>query len=332
MNPSLDTTTVRAFRILQDDQQQVRGRICSLTVAELSAGDVLVRTAFAGINYKDALAATTAGKVIRQFPRIGGLDFSGVVLASGDPRFKPGDAVLAHSRGLGVEHDGGFSTHVRLPGDWVRPLPAGLSLQDAAAIGVAGYSAALCIELMERQGLRPGNGPVAISGASGAVASHAIDMLARLGHEVHAISRKATARERLLALGAQQVHGEVPDGGKPLDKALWAGAIDSVGGPVLDALLRTTRPKGVVAAIGNAGGNALATNVLPFILRSVSLLGVSLMTHIDLQPHLWQRLAGDLKPSGVLSQTRSIALDDLPGHLEKVLAGQVDGRVIVALD
>lgn len=325
---------MRAFRIQQSGeggQAVVSGSVVDMKVGELSAGNVLVKVAFAGINYKDALAATTGGKVIRNFPRVGGLDFSGTVVASDDPRFKAGDLVLAHSRGLGVEHDGGFASYVRLSADWVLPLPAGLSLSDAASIGAAGYSAALCIQQLEVQGVVPAKGPVAINGASGAVAGHAIDMLSRAGFEVHAFSRKPGARERLLGLGAAQVLEAAADTGKPMEKAVWAGAIDSVGGASLDYLLRTMQPLGVVASIGNAGGNALNTNVLPFILRGVRIVGVSLMTLIGLQQQLWGRLSTDLKPTRVLSQTNSIALDELPAHMSKVLAGAVDGRVIVAL-
>jgi acrylyl-CoA reductase (NADPH) len=329
-----DNHRVNAYRITQvgeGAQAQVSGAVVDMKVADLSPGNVLVRVAFAGINYKDALAATTHGKVIRNFPRVGGLDFSGVVAASDDPRFREGDEVLAHSRGLGVDHDGGFATFARLPGDSLLPLPKGLSLRDAAAIGVAGYSAALCIHQLEAHGLTPNKGPVAVNGATGAVAGHAIDMLSRLGYEVHALSRKPGAKERLLALGAAQVVNAQSDAGKPLEKAYWAGAIDSVGGSALDALLRATLPLGVVVAIGNAGGNGLQTNVLPFILRGIRLVGVSVMTLISLQQELWGRLSSDLKPERFIAQTREITLPEVPNHLDKVLAGTVDGRVIVAL-
>jgi acrylyl-CoA reductase (NADPH) len=326
---------VKAFRIQQTGdgpQRTVAGAIAQLTVSELSPGNVLIRVAFAGINYKDALAATTDGKVIRNFPRIGGLDFSGTVVASDDPRFSAGDSVLAHSRGLGVEHDGGFATYARLPADWVLPLPTGLSLRDAAAIGVAGYSAALCIHTLESQGVTPAKGPVAVNGASGAVAGHAIDMLTQLGYEVVALTRKEGAHVRLTSLGAARILPGLADTGKPLEKAFLAGAIDSVGGPALDLLIRSTQPLGAVAAIGNAGSNALSSNVLPFILRGVRLVGISLMTQIDLQRQIWQRLSNDLKPHRTLAQARSIGLDALPEHLGKVLAGEIDGRVIVAMD
>ena len=331
---AFDRQSVRAYRINQTGQgaeAKVSGAVVDMKVADLSPGNVLVRVAFAGINYKDALAATTHGKVIRHFPRVGGLDFSGVVVASVDPRFQAGAEVVAHSRGLGVDHDGGFATFARLPAESVLPLPAGLSLRDAAAIGVAGYSAALCIHQLEAQGLQVAKGPVAVNGASGAVGGHAIDMLSRLGYTVHALSRKTGAKERLTALGAAQVLAAHEDSGKPLEKSFWAGAIDSVGGAALDSLLRATQPLGVVVSIGNAGGNALNTNVLPFILRGVRLVGVSVMTLIALQEHLWERLSSDLKPVRLIAQTRTMTLDELPIHLESVLAGTSDGRVIVAL-
>ena len=331
---AFDQQSVKAYRIIQTAQgadAKVSGAVVDMKVADLSPGSVLVRVAFAGINFKDALAATTQGKVIRHFPRVGGLDFSGVVVASEDPRFQAGAEVVAHSRGLGVDHDGGFATFARLPAESVLPLPAGLSLREAAAIGVAGYSAALCIHQLEAQGLQVDKGPVAVNGASGAVGGHAIDMLARLGYTVHALSRKTGAQERLTALGAAKVLAAHEDTGKPLEKSFWAGAIDSVGGPALDALLRATQALGVVVSIGNAGGNALNTNVLPFILRGVRLVGVSVMTLIALQEHLWSRLSSDLKPVRFIAQTRTISLDELPVHLESVLAGTSDGRVIVAL-
>jgi acrylyl-CoA reductase (NADPH) len=332
---AFDQQAVKAYRISQHGegmQALVSGGVVEMKVADLSPGNVLVRVAFAGVNYKDALAATSHGKVIRNFPRVGGLDFSGTVMASDDPRFGVGDEVLAHSRGLGVDHDGGFASFARVPADSLLPLPQGLTLRDAAAIGVAGYSAALCIHQLEAQGLDPGKGPVLINGASGAVAGHAIDMLSSLGYSVTALSRKSAARERLLALGAKEVLEAVLDGGKPLEKAQWAGAIDSVGGKALDALLRSTQPLGVVVAIGNAGGNALSTNVLPFILRGVRLVGVSVMTLIGLQQQLWSRLSSDLKPLRFIAQTRTISLTELPAHLESVLAGTSDGRVIVTLE
>jgi acrylyl-CoA reductase (NADPH) len=332
---AFDQQALKAYRIAQHGegtQALVSGGVVEMKVADLSPGNVLVRVAFAGVNYKDALAATTHGKVIRNFPRVGGLDFSGTVMASDDPRYGVGDEVLAHSRGLGVDHDGGFASFARLPADSLLPLPQGLTLRDAAAIGVAGYSAALCIHQLEAQGLDPSKGPVVVNGASGAVAGHAIDMLSRLGYAVTALSRKSAAQERLMALGATEVLEAFVDGGKPLEKAQWAGAIDSVGGTALDALLRSTQPLGVVVSIGNAGGNALSTNVLPFILRGVRLVGVSVMTLIGLQQLLWSRLSSDLKPSRFIAQTRIISLSELPAHLESVLAGTSDGRVIVTLD
>ncbi len=339
MSPSnlkaFDLQALKAFRIAQEgegSQVIVSGRVVEMRVSDLSPGNVLVRVAYAGVNYKDALAATSKGKVIRNFPRVGGLDFSGTVMASDDARFKVGDQVLAHSRGLGVDHDGGFASLARVPADALLPLPQGLTLRDAGAIGVAGYSAALCIHQLEAQGLDPTKGPVLVNGASGAVAGHAIDMLSSLGYAVTALSRKSGARERLLALGAAQVLPSILDSGKPLEKAQWAGAIDSVGGAALDALLRGAQPLGVVVSIGNAGGNALSTNVLPFILRGVRLVGVSVMTLIGLQQHLWSRLSGDLKPLRFIAQTRTISLSELPAHLEKVLAGTADGRVIVTLE
>ena len=325
-------TAVRGLRITAD-QGQVAAGLADLTVADLSAGNVVVKVAFAGLNYKDALATTTAGKVIRDFPRVGGIDLAGTVIASDDPAFAPGDRVLAHSRGIGVDHDGGFATHARLPAASLLPVPAALSLREAGALGVAGYSAAQCVGLREEQGVHPAGGPVLVNGASGAVAGLAIDMLGALGYQVVALSSKATAAARLRGLGAAEVVlvDEIGDEGKPLARARWQGAIDSVGGRQLDWLIRSAQPRGVIACLGNASGNALSTNVLPLILRGVRLVGVNAMVYIDRQAHLWQRMAGDLKPVRLLSEIRLIGLDDLGAHLQLMLDGKADGRVVLAL-
>lgn len=321
---------VRGLRIDARDGK-VSAALATLQVRDLSAGDVLIRTAFAGVNYKDALATTTDGKVIRTFPRVGGVDMTGTVVACEHPAFAAGDLVLAHSRGIGVEHDGGFATFARLPGASLQHLPAGLSLQDAGAIGMAGFSAALCIELLEEQGVRPGGGPILVNGASGAVAGLAIDMLSALGYEVSALSSKPGSAARLRALGAREVllASELADDGKPLSRARWQGAIDSVGGKQLDWLIRSAQPKGTIVCLGNASGNALATNVLPLILRGVRIVGANAMVYIDRQQAIWARMASDLKPSRLLAQVRYIGLDQLPDQLAAMLAGTADGRAVV---
>ena len=322
-----------AFRI-DSDNGAVRGSIVDLALEDLSPGDVVIRTAYAGVNYKDALATTDEGKIIRRFPRIGGIDMSGVVETSGDPRFRRGDQVLVHSRGLGVEHDGGFSEYVRVPADWVVPLPEGLALVDAAALGVAGYTAALAIHFLEENGVHPQIGPILVTGATGGVATMAIDMLAAKGYSVTALTGKTSAAERLKALGAVDVltAAEVVDSGKPLDKPRWAGAVDSVGGEQLGRVLRGMQPNGVVTSFGNAGGNEFSGNVLPFILRGVRLIGVSIPATLALQKAVWARLSTDLKPRHLSENTSTIALDALPAFIQVMLAGGSQGRTIVQLD
>ena len=322
--------TVRAYRI-ESDGTRVWGALTRLSRDALSPGNLVIRSRYAGINYKDALAGTTAGKVIRKFPRIGGLEVVGEVLSSEDARFAPGDTVIAHSMGMGVDHDGGFAEQVRVPADWALPLPEGMSAFEAGAIGVAGYSAALSIELLEREGMSPGAGPVLINGATGSVASMAVGMLSCKGYEVVALTGKREAADRLKARGAARVivSGELEDAGRPLEKAQWAAAIDSVGGAQLSWLVRSMQNKGLIASLGNAGGNELATSVLPFILRGVRLIGVNVMVYIDLKRHLWGRLASDLKPAGLPENTRLITLDELPARMQAMLEGRSDGRAVV---
>ena len=327
------TNRFNAFRI-NSDNGAVHGSIVELGLQDLSPGDVVIRTACAGVNYKDALATTDEGKIIRRFPRIGGIDMSGVVETSADSRFRPGDQVIAHSRGLGVEHDGAFSEYVRVPGDWVVPLPEGLTLVDAAALGVAGYTAALAIHFLEQNGVLPASGPILVTGATGGVASMAIDMLAAKGYAVTALSAKTSAAERLKALGAAEVltNADLADSGKPLDKPRWAGAVDSVGGEQLGRVLRSIQPNGVVASFGNAGGNEFSGNVLPFILRGVRLVGVSIPATLALQTAVWARLSTDLKPRHLSESTTAISLDALPDFIRVMLAGGSQGRTIVKFD
>ncbi|WP_244119291.1 alcohol dehydrogenase catalytic domain-containing protein [Burkholderia gladioli] len=234
-----------------------------MSLDDLTPGDVVVRTAYAGLNYKDALATTNHGKVIRHFPRIGGSDLAGLVVSSGDPRFRPGDAVMAYAGGLGVDEDGGFSEYVRLQASRAKPVPANLSLLEAAALGVAGATAALAINLLEESGLKPGTDNVLISGATGGVGTIGIEMLSALGYEVTAMTSKPDHDDFLRKLGAAEVMraSTVTDGGRPLERPLWSGAIDNVGAHVLPWMIRTVRERGAIASIGNAGGNTLNTSV-----------------------------------------------------------------------
>lgn len=320
-----------AYRIFEQDGQSA-GRFVELTPDDLDPGDVLIKSHYSSVNYKDALAATGAGKVIRRFPCVGGIDVAGVVESSTDSRFKAGDEVLVTGYSLGVAHDGGFSEYVRVPADWVVRLPAGLSLFDSMALGTAGFTAALSVHRMEQNGLSPENGKVIVTGATGGVASLAIGMLAQLGYSVVALTGKMSECEYLKSLGASEVlsRHDLPVGGRPLEKSLWAGAVDSVGGDTLAWLTRTMQQNGVIASFGNAGGIELNTTVLPFILRGVSLVGVdSAATPMPLRLQVWQRLATDLYPKTLEKVAHIVPFANLSDTFEPLLQGKSIGRTVI---
>ena len=325
--------TFKAFRVF-DEGGKISGRIVETSVHELSAGEVVIEAAYSGVNYKDALAATGAGKIIRRFPLIGGIDVSGTVASSADVRFKPGDPVLVTGYDLGQAHDGGYSQFVRVPADWVVPVPDSLTLSDAMAIGTAGFTAALSIVEMERNGLEPGIGPVIVAGATGGVGSLAIQGLAARGYRVTALTGKAQEADFLRQLGAADVlaRGTLQMGTKPLEKATWVGAIDPVGGETLAWLTRTMMYRGCIASSGLTGGTELRTTVLPFILRGVKLLGIeSSMCPMDLRREVWTRVATDLKPAHLKAMAREITLDELPAAFDTLLKGAARGRYVVKL-
>jgi len=323
-----------AYRILNENNK-IAGRLASVALTDLAAGQVVFKSAYSSVNYKDALAATgVGGKIIRKYPLTGGIDSAGTVVSSDDARFKTGDDVICTSYDLGVAHDGGFSEYCRVPADWVVPLPEGLSLFEAMALGTAGYTAGLAVELLELNGLAPANGKVLVNGATGGVASLAIDMLAGKGYAVTAVTGKGSEHEFLKKLGAAEVlaRDAIDLGTRPLEKPLWAAAFDSVGGDQLAWLTRTMSQTGLIAAFGNAGGIDLKTTVLPFILRGVRLIGVdSAATPMPLRHKVWQRLAGDLKPRHLAEIANTIVLDDLGSYFEKMLKGDIRGRAVVKL-
>ncbi len=302
---------------------------------DLDKGEVLLRAAFSSVNYKDALAATGAGKIMRRFPMTGGIDVAGEVAVSTDPRFREGDEVLVTGYGMSEDHDGGYSEWVRVPADWVVPLPSsGLSLWEAMGIGTAGLTAALSVCRMEANGLRPENGPVAVTGATGGVGSLAVDILAGMGYEVTAITGKDEEHDFLRRIGAKSVlsRHDLKMGERPLEKALWAGAVDPVGGEVLSWLTRTTLRHGSIASCGLAGGAALNTSVMPFILRSVNLLGINTgYFSMDLRRELWERLAGDMRPCHLGEISRTIDMEQLPGTFDQFLEGSAKGRTVVRI-
>jgi putative YhdH/YhfP family quinone oxidoreductase len=324
------TETYRAWRVEREGEPGY-GVLRELPLSPLrAAGGVLVRGAFAGVNYKDALSAAGRGKIVRTFPCTLGIEVVGTVEASDDPAFAPGDAVIVHGFGLAAERDGGFAGYLQAPADRVVALPAGLSALEAATVGVAGYTAALAIDAMQLNGWTPQAGPVAVNGATGGVASLGIDMLAGLGAEVHALTRQPDDGW-LRALGAAAVVAPLAVGDRPLERAAWSAALDSLGGAALDALLRTTQPDGVVAAFGNATGNTLPTSVLPFILRGVRLIGINANSPMPLRRRIWARLGSDLKPRHAAHVGQTVRLDELPRAFEALLEGRGRGRFVVDL-
>ena len=322
-----------AFRVF-DENGTISGRIDQVSLDQLSAGAVVIKAAYSSVNYKDALAATGAGKIMRRFPLVGGIDVAGTVESSDDPRFKTGDEVLVTGYDLGVAHDGGYAAYVRVPADWVVPVPGGLSLFDAMAIGTAGFTAALSIVEMERNGLAPSSGPVIVTGATGGVGSIAIQGLAARGYAVTALTGKAHEADYLRTLGATSVltRESLEMGSRPLEKSMWAGAVDPVGGDVLAWLTRTMMYGGCIANSGLTGGIDLRLTVLPFILRGVKLLGIdSVMCPAATRLEVWRRLARDLEPAELASATRTISLRELPDAFAALLGGQARGRFVVDL-
>ena len=326
-------STFNAFRIFKDDEG-IRGRIVPTSLDDLTPGGVVIAASYSGVNYKDALAATGAGKIVRKFPLTGGIDVAGVVESSTDGRFRPGDRVIATGYDLSVTNDGGYAERVRVPADWVVPLPPGLELFEAMAIGTAGFTAGLAVVEMERNGLVPESGPVLVTGATGGVGSLAIACLAALGYQVTAFTRKDSAHGYLRSLGATDIVTpaavQAPSG--PLAAGTWGGAIDAVGGDVLAWALRTTAYRGSVAATGLTGSVELHTTVLPFILRGVKLLGIdSAMCPMDVRREVWRRLAGDMRPAHLKTIARVITLQDLPGAFDTLLKGEARGRFVVSI-
>lgn len=324
----------RAYRIFNEDNKTV-GRFVDLIQDDLDPGEVVIRTAYSSVNYKDALAASGAGKIIRRFPCIGGIDVAGVVESSQDARFKSGDEVLVTGYDMGVAHDGGYAEHVRVPADWVVRVPRGMSLLEAMVLGTAGFTAALAIHRLEQNDLRPENGKVVVTGATGGVGSLAIAMLSHLGYQVVAVTGKASEHEYLKQLGASEV---LPRSDldlastRPLDKTQWAGALDAVGGQTLAWLLRTMQVNGAIASFGNAGGVELNTTVFPFILRGVRLIGIdSAATAMSLRQNIWRRLSTELHTQKLGMVAHTVTFEQLPQVFEKMLRGEMRGRTVVKI-
>lgn len=323
------------FRVHEREGKTVAG-FEQAQLEDLDAGEVVVKVAYSSVNYKDALAATGAGKVIRRFPCVGGIDLSGTVVESSDARYAKGDAVIATSFDLGVSHDGGYAEYARLPADWLVRAPRGMSLKHAMVIGTAGYTAALGVARMEHNGLAPQNGPVIVNGATGGVGSVAIDILAQRGYRVTALTGKDNESDYLRRIGATEVMLRSSiDVAKirPLDKALWAGGVDNLGGDTLAWMLSTMQQSATVASIGLAANHAWKASVMPFILRGVSLLGIdSGYTPNPQRQQIWDRLADDLKPAHLDDMVRVIPFSQLPDVFQDFLDAKVRGRIVVDIN
>ncbi len=326
--------TFPAFRIHQNDND-TRAGIEQVALEDLSPGEVVIRVEWSSVNYKDALAGTGKGRILRKSPLIGGIDAAGHVVASTVADFSPGDAVIVTGCGQSETRDGGYAAYLRAEAASVIALPQGLDLREAMLLGTAGFTAALALLRMERLGQRPDMGPIVVTGASGGVGSIAIDVLTQAGYEVHAITGKLDQLDYLTALGARQVisRENLYWGQRPLETIHWAGALDGVGGDMLDGLTRVIGPGGCIASYGMAGGIELHTTVLPFILRAVSLVGVSASNapRAD-REQVWAQLAGPWRPRHLdLIFNREIGLEDLPRGFQTLLEGRARGRILVKL-
>lgn len=326
-------STFPAFRIHADDAGTHRAGIEDVSLDDLAPGEVVVKAAYSSVNYKDALAGTGQGKILRRFPLVGGIDAAGYVVASSDPAFKEGDAVLCTGSGLSESRDGGYSQYVRLEAKWTIPLPAGLTLRESMILGTAGFTAALSLLRMEQNGQTPAMGPIVVTGATGGVGMLALDVLTRAGYEAHAITGKLDRLDFLTALGARQVISRegLYWGQRPLEAATWAGAIDNVGDEMLAGLTRVIKPYGNIASCGLARGPELHTTVMPFIIRGVSLLGIaSAGTARPIRDEVWRRLASDWRPAHLdRICTREVELKELPQVFETMLGGGSFGRTLV---
>ncbi len=327
-------STFKAYRTFEDDKV-VSSRFVDMTIDELDPGDVVLRTKYSTINYKDALSYNGSGRIMRKFPTNAGIDVAGTVETSTDHRFKVGDKVIVTGYDFGVAHDGGYAEHVRVPGDWVVRRPESMTAFDAMTLGTAGYTAALAIALMEHNGLKPDNGPVAVTGATGGVGSVAVEVLAKLGYHVVAITGKGEEADYLKGIGAREVlQRQSIDLARirPLERATFAGAIDNLGGDILAWLLASSKVGGTVAAVGLAADFKINTTVMPFILRGVHLLGVdSANTPMPLRQRTWNRLAMEWRPDRVHDQVRTIDFDELPTHFDAYIKGLVRGRTVVRI-
>ena len=329
----MSTETFRAYVATQNDGT-VERKLTELPLSELGSDGVLIEVEYSSVNYKDGLATSAAGKVARISPLIPGIDLAGTVIGDETADFPQGSQVIAHGYDVGVAHHGGFAERARVPAEWLVPLPAGLDTRSAMALGTAGFTAALSIIALEEHGITPASGPVLVTGATGGVGSTAVAILSGLGFEVVASTGKASGSDYLKKIGATEVidRATLEEPGKPLQKEIYAGAVDCVGGQTLATVLSQIRYGGAVAASGLTGGAALPTTVMPFILRGVSLLGIdSAQTPIERRRAVWARMGADLKPSSLALIGKDLTLNDLDDTLDGILAGQAFGRTVIDL-
>jgi len=324
-------STFKAYLTSQEGKTS-KTELVDYTVDQLDAGEVLINVEYSTVNYKDALSATGAGRIIRRFPCIGGIDLAGVVESSADGRFKPGDKVIAHSYDVGVAHHGGYAQKARIPAAWLVPVPAGMSTFDAMSYGTAGFTAAQAVHRMQHDGLHPAMGPVLVNGATGGVGMVAIEILAKLGYDVVAVTGKEKDVELLKSIGAKSVliRGQFEMTEKPLGSETYAGAVDNLGGEQLSWLTRVMKVGGTIASVGLAQGWEVKTTVMPFILRGVSLLGIdSVNCPMGLRRELWAKLAGEWKCDKLSAHCRTVSFGELPTVFDAYVKGAVTGRTVV---
>lgn len=327
--------TFKAYRVAKEGDNVARS-VKTMGLDELPRGEVVVRVHYSSLNYKDALSASGHPGVTRNFPHTPGIDAAGEVLRSSEARFQKGDPVIVTSYDLGMNTPGGFGQVIRVPAEWVVPLPEGLSLREAMILGTAGFTAALAAHELLQAGLEPSSGPVLVTGASGGVGSLAVALLAKLGAEVVASTGKTSAQGFLTSLGTAHVLDREELGQattKPMLPVRWQGAIDTVGGHTLENIVKSLIPGGAVAACGNVAGADLHLSVFPFILRGVKLLGIdSAQCPVERRRAIWEKLAGPWKPEALERTATEIGLDGLDGAIEAILKGEIQGRVLVNLN
>jgi acrylyl-CoA reductase (NADPH) len=328
--------TMRCLLITRRSDGEIERQLTTRPTSELPTGDVLIKVAYSSLNYKDALAATGHPGVVSKFPHVPGIDAAGVVVESGSTKFRAGDEVIVTGFELGAGRWGGYADFIRVPADWVVPLPKKLTLRESMILGTAGFTAALCLEAIERQQIKPADGEVVVTGASGGVGTLAVAILAQAGYRVVAISGKPAAAELLKRLGATDVQPReiVTDtSDRPMLKSRWAAAVDTVGGAVLSTLLRSMQYGGCVAACGMVGGADLPMTVYPFILRAVTLSGIgSAGQPAAPRPALWEKIARPWKPKLLDDLAVEVPLENLEPKIQEILVGQIVGRVLVKLN